>query len=42
VQVTPTLLFISSIAALVAAGISLLRMNVTPPSRVAVYKPILD
>jgi DHA2 family multidrug resistance protein-like MFS transporter len=42
VQVTPTLLYISSIAALVAAGISLLRMNVTPPSRVAVYKPILD
>ena len=42
VHVTPTLLFISSIAALVAAGISLLRLNVAPPSRVAVYKPILD
>jgi DHA2 family multidrug resistance protein-like MFS transporter len=42
VRVTPTLLFISSIAALVAAGVSLLRLNVSPPARVAVYKPILD
>jgi hypothetical protein len=32
----------ASIAALVAAGISLLRLGVTPPSRVAVYRPILD
>jgi DHA2 family multidrug resistance protein-like MFS transporter len=42
VDVTPKLLFIASIAALVAAGISLLRLNVAPPGRVAVYKPILD
>ena len=42
VQVTPTLLFIAAIAALVAAGISLLRLNVSPPARVAVYRPILD
>ena len=42
VHVTPTLLFAASIAALVAAGISLLRLNVAPPGRVAVYKPILD
>jgi len=42
VRVTPTLLFAASIAALLAAGISLLRLNVAPPGRVAVYKPILD
>lgn len=42
VHVTPTLLFAAAIAALIAAGISLLRLNVTPPGRVAVYKPILD
>jgi DHA2 family multidrug resistance protein-like MFS transporter len=42
VRVTPTLLLVASIAALVAAGISLLRLNVEPPKRVAVYKPILD
>ena len=42
VRVTPTLLFVASIAALLAAGISLLRLNVAPPGRVAVYKPILD
>ena len=42
VRVTPTLLFVASIAALAAAAISLLRLNVTPPGRVAVYKPILD
>ncbi len=42
VHVTPTLLFVASIAALAAAGISLLRLNVAPPGRVAVYKPILD
>jgi DHA2 family multidrug resistance protein-like MFS transporter len=42
VQVTPTLLFIASIAAVAAAVISLSRLNVAPPARVAVYKPILD
>lgn len=41
-RVTPTLLFAASIAAVIAAGISLLRLNVAPPSRVAVYRPILD
>jgi len=42
VRATPHLLLAASIAALVAAGISLLRMGVAPPGRVAVYKPILD
>jgi DHA2 family multidrug resistance protein-like MFS transporter len=42
VRVTPQLLLAASIAALVAAGISLLRLNVAPPGRVAVYRPILD
>ena len=42
VRVTPELLLAASIAALLAAGISLLRLNVAPPGRVAVYKPILD
>jgi DHA2 family multidrug resistance protein-like MFS transporter len=42
VRVTPQLLLAASIAALAAAGISLLRMGVAPPSRVAVYKPLLD
>jgi len=42
VRVTPQLLFAASIAALAAAGISLLRMSVAPPGRVAVYRPILD
>ena len=42
VRVTPHLLLAAAIAALAAAGISLLRMGVAPPSRVAVYKPILD
>ena len=42
VRVTPTLLFTASIAALVAAGISMLRLSVSPPGRIAVYKPILD
>jgi len=42
VRITPTLLFAASIAAVVAAAISLLRLNVAPPSRVAVYRPILD
>jgi hypothetical protein len=36
------LLLAASIAALAAAAISLLRMRVPPPARVAVYKPILD
>jgi DHA2 family multidrug resistance protein-like MFS transporter len=42
IHITPTLLFAASVAALAAAGISLLRLNVAPPSRVAVYRPILD
>jgi MFS transporter, DHA2 family, multidrug resistance protein len=42
VRITPTLMFAASVAALIAAGISLLRMGVAPPSRVAVYRPILD
>jgi DHA2 family multidrug resistance protein-like MFS transporter len=42
VHITPTLLFAASIAALIAAAISLTRMGVAPPSRVAVYRPILD
>jgi MFS transporter, DHA2 family, multidrug resistance protein len=42
VHVTPMLLLAASIAAVVAAGISLLRLNVAPPGRVAVYRPILD
>jgi MFS transporter, DHA2 family, multidrug resistance protein len=42
VRVTPTLLLAAAIAALAAAGISLLRLNVAPPARVAVYRPILD
>jgi len=40
--VTPHLLLAASIAALVAAALSLTRLRVSPPSRVAVYKPILD
>ena len=40
--VTPKLLLAAAIAALVAAGISLTRLSVRPPGRVAVYKPILD
>ncbi len=42
VRVTPTLLLFASIVALVAAGVSMLRLRVEPPSRVAVYRPILD
>jgi DHA2 family multidrug resistance protein-like MFS transporter len=42
VAVAPKLLFASSIAALLAAAISLTRLRVRPPARVAVYKPILD
>jgi DHA2 family multidrug resistance protein-like MFS transporter len=41
-RATPALLLAASVAALIAAGISLLRMGVAPPKRVAVYKPILD
>ena len=42
VRVAPDLLLAAAIAALVAAGISLLRLRAEPPKRVAVYKPILD
>jgi len=42
VAVTPRLLFAAAIAALVAAAISLTRLGFAPPSRLAVYKPILD
>jgi DHA2 family multidrug resistance protein-like MFS transporter len=42
VRIAPELMLAASIAALVAAGISLLRLGVAPPSRVAVYRPILD
>jgi len=42
VKATPELLLAASMAALAAAGISLLRMGVAPPRRVAAYKPILD
>jgi len=42
VGATPHLLFAAAIAALVAAGLSLTRMRVQPPMRVAVYKPLLD
>jgi DHA2 family multidrug resistance protein-like MFS transporter len=42
VRVTPTLLLAASIVALVAAGVSMLRLRVEPPRRVAVYRPILD
>jgi hypothetical protein len=40
--VTPRLLFAAAVAALFAAAISLSRVTVNPPGRVAVYKPILD
>lgn len=42
VRIAPELLLAASVAALIAAAISLLRLGVTPPSRVAVYRPILD
>jgi DHA2 family multidrug resistance protein-like MFS transporter len=42
VHAAPGLMLAASIAALIAAGLSLTRMGVAPPSRVAVYKPILD
>jgi hypothetical protein len=41
-RATPALLLGASIIALIAAGISLLRLGVPPPGRIAVYKPILD
>lgn len=42
VTMTPRLLLIAAIVALAAAGISLLRLRVPGPKRVAVYKPVLD
>ena len=42
VGIAPHLLLAASIAALVAAALSLTRLRVAPPTRVAVYKPILD
>jgi DHA2 family multidrug resistance protein-like MFS transporter len=42
VGVASHLMLAASLAALVAAGLSLTRLRVAPPSRVAVYKPILD
>jgi DHA2 family multidrug resistance protein-like MFS transporter len=42
VRIIPALLLSAAIAALVAAAISLLRLRAVPPSRVAVYRPILD
>ena len=42
VGIAPRLMLAASIAALIAAGLSLTRLRVAPPSRVAVYKPILD
>jgi len=41
-RATPSLFAAASIAALIAAGISLLRLRVSPPARAAVYRPILD
>jgi hypothetical protein len=38
----PHLLFAASIAAMLAAAVSLLRLRVAPPARLAVYKPILE
>jgi DHA2 family multidrug resistance protein-like MFS transporter len=38
----PHLLLAASVAALLAGGVSLLRLRVPPPARVAVYKPILE
>lgn len=42
VSIAPQLMFAAAIAALVAAGLSLTRLRVSGPSRVAVYRPILD
>ena len=39
VRIAPHLMLAASIAALIAAGLSLTRLRVAPPSRVAVYKP---
>jgi DHA2 family multidrug resistance protein-like MFS transporter len=38
----PHLLFAASIVAMLAATVSLLRLRVAPPARLAVYKPILE
>jgi DHA2 family multidrug resistance protein-like MFS transporter len=42
VRVAPHLMLAAAIAALIAAGVSLLRLRAEPPKRVAVYKPILE
>lgn len=42
VSIAPSLMLWAAVAALIAAGISLTRLRVAPPSRVAVYRPILD
>lgn len=42
VRVAPELMLAAAVAALVAAGLSLTRLRVAGPSRVAVYRPILD
>jgi hypothetical protein len=42
IKAAPHLMFAAAIAALVAAGLSLTRLRVAPPGRVAVYRPILD
>ena len=42
VGAAPHLLLAASIAALVAGGVSLLRLRVPGPTRVAAYRPILD
>lgn len=42
VRVAPQLMLAAAVAALVAAGLSLTRLRVAGPSRVAVYRPILD
>lgn len=42
VGAAPRLMLAASIMALVAAGLSLARLRVNPPGRVAVYKPIID
>ena len=42
VRAAPSLMLAAAVAALVAAGLSLTRLGVAGPSRVAVYRPILD
>jgi DHA2 family multidrug resistance protein-like MFS transporter len=42
IAVAPELMLAAAIGALIAAALSLTRLRVAPPSRVAVYKPILD